>query len=142
MYNGKNVAVKQQYAREAIPEIEVLEKLDHVNVVKLIATKREGPYTLMALELCRGSLEDVLFLKENVNGLSQHGISKLMTDIVLGYGYLSDQRVYHGDIKPANILIGTDGTYKFADFGFSKIVENKQLFRNRWYSCLLSSYFV
>ena len=34
-----------------------------------------------------------------------------------GLAYLADQKVIHGDLKPANLLIGGDRRVKLADFG-------------------------
>lgn len=98
--------------------------LKHPNVVELIETKKERGYTFMAMELSSGSLHDAI--KTNKNGLPEYELVKLMMDIVLGFGYLVDQQVYHGDIKPHNILIDSKGNYKMADFGLSKIVQNGQ----------------
>jgi len=39
---------------------------------------------------------------------------------VQGYKCMYDLQVMHRDIKPQNLLIGSDGTLKIADFGFAK----------------------
>jgi len=48
------------------------------------------------------------------------------------YGFLCglhvvhSQGVFHGDIKPENILMGSNGQLRIADFGMAKLFENKE----------------
>ncbi|XP_062555997.1 calcium/calmodulin-dependent protein kinase kinase 1-like isoform X2 [Armigeres subalbatus] len=97
-------------------EIAVLKKLDHPNVVKLV-------------EVLDDPLEDSLYL---VFELVQHGeILSIPTDcplsderawnvfrdVILGVEYLHYQRIIHGDLKPANLLMSDSGSVKVADLG-------------------------
>ncbi|XP_055644416.1 probable serine/threonine-protein kinase mkcB isoform X2 [Toxorhynchites rutilus septentrionalis] len=97
-------------------EIAVLKKLDHPNVVKLI-------------EVLDDPLEDSLYL---VFELVQHGevlaiptdcpLSEgrawnIFRDVLLGVEYLHYQRIIHGDLKPANLLLSDSGSVKVADLG-------------------------
>ncbi|XP_055550983.1 calcium/calmodulin-dependent protein kinase kinase 1 isoform X2 [Wyeomyia smithii] len=97
-------------------EIAVLKKLDHPNVVKLV-------------EVLDDPLEDSLYL---VFELVQHGevlsiptdtpLSEerawnIFRDVILGVEYLHYQRIIHGDLKPANLLLSDSGSVKVADLG-------------------------
>ncbi|XP_053691552.1 calcium/calmodulin-dependent protein kinase kinase 1 isoform X2 [Sabethes cyaneus] len=97
-------------------EIAVLKKLDHPNVVKLV-------------EVLDDPLEDSLYL---VFELVQHGevlsiptdtpLSEerawnVFRDVILGVEYLHYQRIIHGDLKPANLLLSDSGSVKVADLG-------------------------
>lgn len=97
-------------------EIAVLKKLDHPNVVKLV-------------EVLDDPLEDSLYL---VFELVQHGeilsiptdcpLSEerawnIFRDVILGVEYLHYQRIIHGDLKPANLLMSDSGSVKVADLG-------------------------
>lgn len=108
--------MKKQDKFDAQGEIEVLGKLQHANVVKLIYTKMERNFAYMILELCLGSLRNVI--RGERDGLADYEMVKLLTDTTHGFDYLVERRVYHGDIKPENVLMDTNGNYKFADFGF------------------------
>ncbi|XP_058450838.1 uncharacterized protein LOC131430134 isoform X1 [Malaya genurostris] len=97
-------------------EIAVLKKLDHPNVVKLV-------------EVLDDPLEDSLYL---VFELVQHGevlsiptdnplceerAWNIFRDVILGVEYLHYQRIIHGDLKPANLLLSDTGNVKVADLG-------------------------
>lgn len=97
-------------------EIAVLKKLDHPNVVKLV-------------EVLDDPLEDSLYL---VFELVQHGeVLSIPTDsplsedrawnvcrdVILGVEYLHYQRIIHGDLKPANLLLSDSSSVKVADLG-------------------------
>jgi serine/threonine protein kinase len=45
-----------------------------------------------------------------------------MKQILLGMQYLHQNKVFHRDLKPHNILISHAGTVKIADFGLSRVV--------------------
>ena len=48
---------------------------------------------------------------------------EVVKQIACGVCVLIKEKIVHRDLKPANILIH-DGTYKIADFGFAKYVDN------------------
>lgn len=39
--------------------------------------------------------------------------------VLLGISYLHSEGMLHSDIKPSNVLVGTNGHIKLADFGLS-----------------------
>lgn len=80
----------------------------------------------MALQLCLCSLYDEIKEggKEASDGLPEHEMVKLILDTLLGFGYLNDHNVHHGDIKPHNILMDMNGNYIISDFGLSKVIVN------------------
>lgn len=120
-YNGQIVALKQQDHYDARDEIEVLEKLDHQNIVKLFGSRKDKRVTWMALELCIRSLDSEI--KSSVNGLRVFEMVQMIGDVLRGYEYLVRKRVYHGDVKPQNVLLSSNGAYKIADFGLSVLYE-------------------
>ncbi|CAE7030113.1 shkD [Symbiodinium sp. CCMP2592] len=104
-------------------EISVLRRLNHDNVVQLYGTCAKDGKLLEVLELCgRGSL-DVVVRNELVT--QQVGRRyRMALDVTAGVCYLHDQRVYHGDLKLANVLVSDDYRCKVADFNLSKFIPS------------------
>ena len=42
-----------------------------------------------------------------------------MTELIDAFGYMQDNNMIHGDIKPRNLFIASDGNLKIGDFGAS-----------------------
>mmetsp|Transcript_40501 Transcript_40501/g.29847 ORF Transcript_40501/g.29847 Transcript_40501/m.29847 type:complete len:80 (+) Transcript_40501:300-539(+) len=48
----------------------------------------------------------------------------LISELILGYEYLHQNRVLYRDLKPENILIDSEGHLRLADFGLAKQSES------------------
>lgn len=64
----------------------------------------------------RGSLINNL---EEGNMINLHQVIKYGKDMLRGLGYLHELGMIHGDIKPSNVLVGTDGQAALTDYGVS-----------------------
>jgi len=129
--DGERVAIKvlkrddQQGTREFLAEVEMLSRLHHRNLVKLIGICTEGHSQCLVYELVpNGSVES------HLHG-SDKGAARLDWDarlrIALGaaraLAYLhedSSPRVIHRDFKSSNILLEYDFTPKVSDFGLAR----------------------
>ncbi|PAN28912.1 hypothetical protein PAHAL_5G186000 [Panicum hallii] len=129
--DGERVAIKvlkrddQQGTREFLAEVEMLSRLHHRNLVKLIGICTEGHSRCLVYELVpNGSVES------HLHG-SDKGAARLDWDarlrIALGaaraLAYLhedSSPRVIHRDFKSSNILLEYDFTPKVSDFGLAR----------------------
>ena len=52
---------------------------------------------------------------------------QLLKKVVRGLKYLHDNNIVHGDLKPQNILVASDGLVKLSDFGISKIIDDGEM---------------
>ena len=57
-------------------------------------------------------------------GLAESMIALILVDISLGLNALHSQSMIHRDIKVDNILLSNTGTFKLADLGCSRIVQD------------------
>ncbi|XP_066168984.1 receptor-like serine/threonine-protein kinase ALE2 isoform X9 [Oryza sativa Japonica Group] len=130
--DGERVAVKilkrddQQVTREFLAELEMLSRLHHRNLVKLIGICTEEHIRCLVYELVpNGSVES------HLHAGSDKGTAPLDWDarlkIALGaaraLAYLhedSSPRVIHRDFKSSNILLEHDFTPKVSDFGLAR----------------------
>ncbi|ODM89723.1 Serine/threonine-protein kinase TBK1 [Orchesella cincta] len=136
---GVAVAIKVPLSNVIVPaetaarEIEVIEKINHVNVVKLLGYeeekssrhRRDEPPKVIMMELCDGgSLLKILEHPKNAFGLEEDEFLTVVRDITSGMKYLRENGIIHRDLKPANIMrcIAEDRSsiYKITDFGAAR----------------------
>lgn len=132
MEDGNQVAVKlltrnnnQSGDREFIQEVEMLSRLHHRNLVKLIGICIEQRRRCLVYELVHnGSVESHLHGADKMKGpLDWDARMKIALGAARGLAYLhedSNPRVIHRDFKASNVLLEDDFTPKVSDFGLAR----------------------
>jgi eukaryotic-like serine/threonine-protein kinase len=124
--DGKDVVVKipyQQFESDVVfydrfkREEEVGRKLDHPNIVKVLAPKRKSRM-YMAMELVDGQSLRAL-MRDNNGRIPRERALEIARQIVRALIYMHGQGVVHRDLKPENILITPNGQVKIMDFGIA-----------------------
>ncbi|XP_056170377.1 probable serine/threonine-protein kinase PBL25 isoform X2 [Syzygium oleosum] len=131
--DGTAVAIKrltsggQQGDKEFLVEVEMLSRLHHRNLVKLVGyySSPESSQNLLCYELVpNGSLEAWLHGPLGVNcPLDWDTRMKIALDAARGLAYLHEDSqpcVIHRDFKASNILLENNFHAKVADFGLAK----------------------
>ncbi|WJX11894.1 Receptor-like serine/threonine-protein kinase ale2 [Trifolium repens] len=130
--DGTDVAVKlltrdiqQSGDREFTVEVEMLCRLHHRNLVKLIGICTEGHIRCLVYELVRnGSVESHLHgVDKRNNPLDWEARKKIALGAARGLAYLhedSNPHVIHRDFKASNVLLEDDFTPKVSDFGLAR----------------------
>ncbi|XP_029032321.1 inhibitor of nuclear factor kappa-B kinase subunit epsilon [Osmia bicornis bicornis] len=140
--NGEPVAVKTfnqlSHMRPhdvQMREFEVLKKVNHENIVQLLAIEEEqdGRGMVIVMELCTGgSLFNILDDPENTYGLAESEFLLVLEHLTAGMKHLRDNNLVHRDLKPGNIMkfIADDGStiYKLTDFGAARELQEDQQF--------------
>ena len=119
-------------------EIEILQRLDHPNIVKFHSIKKTKKFFYLAMEFCNGGgLDEALEKYQEKYGkpFSEEIVQYLMRQIIDAFKYIHSQRVIHRDIKLENILINFEtekdkeelnmmkATVKIVDFGFACFIS-------------------
>ncbi|KAL0383680.1 UNVERIFIED_CONTAM: Receptor-like serine/threonine-protein kinase ALE2 [Sesamum calycinum] len=131
MQDGTEVAVKlltrdnQNGDREFIAEVEMLSRLHHRNLVKLIGICIEQRTRCLVYELvANGSVESHLHGVDRSKGPLNWDVRlKIALGAARGLAYLhedSNPRVIHRDFKASNVLLEDDFTPKVSDFGLAR----------------------
>ncbi|KAH9319479.1 hypothetical protein KI387_021248, partial [Taxus chinensis] len=138
--NGTNIAVKVLNLQDANAhesfnkECNVLKRVRHRNVIKIISTCSNLDFDFKALVLplmSNGSLERWLYPQGGDDcRLHLRDRLRIAVEIAQGMAYLHHYcfvQVIHCDLKPSNVLLGDDLTPYIADFGISKLLFGNSL---------------
>ena len=107
-------------------EGEALRRLDHPNIVKLLATVTEGEDHYLVMELVSGgSLEDLLRSRHEPVQISR--IAGIVLDLSDALARAHQMDIVHRDLKPSNVLIADDGTPRLSDFGVAYVVGAERI---------------
>lgn len=110
-------------------EGEILEKLHHPNIVRILDHGITGDGALyIAMEQIRGeSLQEKLNRCElNLRGFTVEESAHFLTQIADALSEAHALGIVHRDIKPSNILINPDGIVKLVDFGLARSIASSQ----------------
>lgn len=129
--DGTQVAVKvlkrddQQGVREFMAEVEMLSRLHHRNLVKLLGICTEEYLHCLVYELIpNGSVESHLYgVDKETAPLDWNSRMKIALGAARCLAYLhedSNPHVIHRDFKSSNILLEHDFTPKVCDFGLAR----------------------
>jgi len=121
--------VEQQDLMLLAREIEIMKKVDHPNVLRLIEVFETDETIALVMELVTGG---ELFYKIVEKGnYSEKDAADIVRQMMNGVDYLHGQGICHRDLKPENLLCSssTEPNYSpfrviIADFGLSKIFNN------------------
>jgi len=105
-------------------EIQILKKIHHKNIIKLIDVFDDGKNVSMVLELCHNKdLFDEIVSSQH-NHFTEEKSSNIIYTLSNALQYLHENYIVHRDLKPENILIGKDGNIKITDFGLAHFNNN------------------
>ena len=109
-------------------EIAVMKKLRHPNVVRLLEVIDDptSEKLYMVMKYIEGGPIAKLRPEGTCACLDPDRVCHLAHQLLAGLSYLHKRHVAHRDIKPDNILVDSDGTPYFSDFGVSEILEGER----------------
>jgi len=130
---GEKVAIKfiekkfvdQEELKLLGREIDIMKKVQHKNVLKLVEIYETDNHLSLVMELVNGG---ELFYKIVDKGNYSEGEARdIIRQLVEGVDYLHGKGIAHRDLKPENLLCSENEegvVIKIADFGLSKAFSN------------------
>jgi serine/threonine protein kinase len=110
-------------------EVEVLSQVQHVNIVPLLGSSKDGMAPCLVYALMEGgSLQDRLACRGSgaLVPLTANERIVVLSDVARGLAYLhSEVRVIHRDVKSANVLLDRGCLGRIGDFGIAKSLNDK-----------------
>ncbi|KAL5766838.1 hypothetical protein ACOSP7_017455 [Xanthoceras sorbifolium] len=106
-------------------EVSILKRLDHPNIVKLfeVIDDQKADHLYIVLEYVEGnSIGNISRTPGQI--FDEETARSYFKDIIAGVIYLHSHNIVHGDIKPENLLLTTNGRVKIGDFSFSQAFED------------------
>src|ERR671911_3238259 len=115
-------AVDPNFVERFRREAQAAANLSHPNIVNVYDWgKYEGTY-FIAMEYVQGrTLAEIL--KTNKR-LTPKQAAEIASEVAAALGFAHEAGLAHRDIEPANILIGTNGQVKVADFGIARAMNS------------------
>ena len=126
-YAIKNISCKQilytQLHQNLELERNILSKIDHPFIVKLVKTMKDKNYVYFLMDYIKGKeLFDVI---RDIGLLNKYQTQFYGASIMLAVQYLHQRKFIYRDIKPENIMVLENGYIKLIDFGTAKEITDK-----------------
>jgi hypothetical protein len=116
-HHATDPTVVERFERES----RAAAQLNHPNAVRIYDTGREDDLVYLVMEHVDGpSLRDVL---KEWGPLDPLAVAALGEQVASALGEAHAHGLVHRDVKPANILLASDGTVKVTDFGIAKALS-------------------
>ncbi|KAF6263279.1 kinase-like domain-containing protein [Scenedesmus sp. NREL 46B-D3] len=102
-------------------ELKALQALQGPHVVQLLDVFTTKSSLVLVFEYMDCSLEDVI--RDKATQLSPADVKAYMQMLLQGLAHVHGRGVVHRDVKPDNMLIGSNSVLKLADFGLARSLE-------------------
>lgn len=132
---NQSVAIKQlkqelinespEAVERFIREADALARLNHPNIVKVLATLQERDTHYIVMEYVPGG--SLRSLMDEKGPLPLNQALHIALDLADALTRAHRLRIVHRDIKPANVLIAADGTPRLTDFGVARLEDKPEM---------------
>ena len=133
VYLGRHVRLQSRLVAIKVPhgtetyrmmrEADVMARLDHPGVVKIVDLNAETDPPYLVLDYCvGGSLAE---RTEAEGPLSESEVLRITRDLLEALRFAHLREIIHRDLKPENVLFDASGMPRIADFGLGKIVAEQ-----------------
>ncbi|HEY3170275.1 MAG TPA: serine/threonine-protein kinase, partial [Thermoanaerobaculia bacterium] len=114
----------REFRERFVREAQTAGILSHPNIVTIhdIGEDPETQTSFIAMEYIEGKNIKTLLAEKTRFPFEQ--VSEIVAEVAEALDYAHRKGIIHRDVKPANIIITTDGKVKITDFGIAKIASS------------------
>ena len=122
-----------------------LSRLNHPHIAKILTVGEHDSWNYFSMELVRGTPlnaeiekaysasnsadQSSLGLKSRTNPRFCESAARLVADVASALAHAHSRNITHRDVKPANIIVCTDGRARLIDFGLARHREDPNITR-------------
>ena len=128
---GRQVAVKRLHAHSPDDiaqrfqrEARLGASLNHPNLVGVYDVETDNESVLIVMEYVEGA---TLADEVRRGPLAEGRVAAIVTDVAAALDAVHAKGIVHRDVKPANVLLRTDGVAKLADLGIATLLEGTSI---------------
>ena len=125
--NKKNIVDLNQ-AEGVIREKNIMTKLDHPFLIKMISYWKDTDKLYMCMKMYQGGELQTIIHTESRDGVPEWAEKFYAANILEGLSYMHQRNIVYRDLKPANVLLDNEGYTVIVDFGFAKIINDGKTF--------------
>ena len=123
-FNKKSLSANGDNMKKILSETDLMKKLNHPNVTKILEMFEDDGYILIAMEYINGG--NLFSFVKKRRKLSEKTAKFLFRQIILGIKHIHSKKIVHRDIKLENILIDLNNNIKICDFGIGRILKSEK----------------
>ena len=121
-FNKKNFDTKTDFMKKITYETNLMKKLNHKNITKILEMFEDDKYILIIMEYINGG--NLFSFVKKRRKLSEKISKFLFRQIILGLQHIHSKNIVHRDVKLENILIDLNNTIKICDFGIGRVLSD------------------
>jgi serine/threonine-protein kinase len=124
----KTIIIKQldaqtarMYSLRFEREVRAVARLNHRNIVQVYDYGSEGDIAYIVMEYIQGKE-----LKDSFDANQRFDLGtafRFMTELLDALDFAHDAGIIHRDVKPANVMVDSEGHVKLTDFGVARVVD-------------------
>mmetsp|Transcript_12553 Transcript_12553/g.19339 ORF Transcript_12553/g.19339 Transcript_12553/m.19339 type:complete len:835 (+) Transcript_12553:129-2633(+) len=121
----KKQLIEYNQADGVIREKNIMEKLDHPFIIKMMSSFKDENKLYMLLKLYQGGELQTVIHTDTRNGIPEWAARFYAANILEGLSHMHHRNIVYRDLKPENVLLDSEGYCVIVDLGFAKVISGK-----------------